>query len=531
MRTQQHRVRKLTHTRENIVTHLAFLHQAQVGAAVGCFLDSSDLNNAGASYFIEGQYVCSDEAEYNNQFNNCSWRQVNFNSLSNPSAVNSTQVAEPAIFAWKEQDSEVDLQTVQVPNDGQLHIGARAYDNGDGSWDYEYAIHNMNSDRCVGSVAIGVGSAATNVGFHSVPYHSGEVIDSSVWSMQQNGGSLSWATSTYDQNQWANAIRWGSVYNFRFTSTSPPVKGTVVLGLFKPGSGADTIEVQCIAPKGTPVDPCTLPLGPCPADVDGDYVVAVGDLLEVIGSWGECGDGTYRPVADVDGSCCVEVGDVLAVISAWGADCATAGACCLPAGGCSEGSSDDCNSMGGTYLGDESTCAQSNCPETGACCFSDGGCDDLMITNCINKGGGFQGEGSACETEKCPVAGSGDECNNAMIASVGANAFETNTATPSGNEPDSSQCSGTYLDWANSQDIWFSFVPSQSGSTLFTTCDSSSYDTSMVLYQGECDNQIACNGDSNNGSGCQAYHSAIEHNVSAGENLLHSNWRMERRYR
>ena len=140
--------------------------------------DISDANNPGAMYFIEGQYVCSDEAAYSNQWNNCSWRQVDFSSFTNPSAVNQTQVAEPAIFAWKEHDPEVDLQEIQVPNDGQLHIGARAYDNGNGTWDYEYAVHNMNSHRSVREFSINVGGAIlTNVGFNDIDYHSGEIID------------------------------------------------------------------------------------------------------------------------------------------------------------------------------------------------------------------------------------------------------------------------------------------------------------------------------------------------------------------
>ena len=144
--------------------------------------DISDASNPNAIYFIEGQYIASDEAPYSNQWNNCSWRQVDFSNLTNPSAVNQTQVADPAIFAWKEHDPDVDLQMIQVPNDGQLHIGARAYDNGNGTWDYEYAVHNMNSHRSVGSFSIHVGGAiVTNVGFHDIDYHSGEVMDSTDW--------------------------------------------------------------------------------------------------------------------------------------------------------------------------------------------------------------------------------------------------------------------------------------------------------------------------------------------------------------
>ena len=140
-----------------------------------------------------------------------------------------------------------------------------------------------------------------------------------------------------------------------------------------------------------------------------------------------------------------------------------------------------------------------------------------MSADCSELGGGFQGEGTNCKTTDCPVAGTGDECSSPLIASNGQNAFETNTATPSGNEPDESQCQGTYLDWGNSADIWFLYVAPSSGSVHFTTCDGNSFDTSMALYKGSCDNQVACNGDSDGETGCQAYYSAIDYDVENGE--------------
>jgi len=72
-------------------------------------------------------------------------------------------------------------------------------------------------------------------------------------------------------------------------------------------------------------DPCDDPLDDCATDIDGDNVVAVSDILEVIAAWGLCGDGTFRPTGDVapmpNGDCCVDVADILAVIAAWGNEC------------------------------------------------------------------------------------------------------------------------------------------------------------------------------------------------------------------
>jgi len=307
------------------------------------------------------------------------------------------------------------------------------------------------------------------------------------------------------------------MYNYSFTASASPVVGNIQLGLFKPG-GPDYFSMSTSIPGGAPVDPCDLPLGSCPEDVDGDSMVAVGDILAIVGNFGDCGDGTYRPVGDVDGDCCVSVSDLLAVVGAWGNDCTPVGACCLSGGGCSDGMTETaCLAAEGDYAGDDSTCETTNCPQPGACCFDDGSCASVMSGDCSELGGGFQGEGSDCASANCPVAGAGDECSSALIALNGANEFETNTATPSEGSPDESQCEGTYLDWDNSADIWFLYVPSASGIVQFTTCDSNSYDTSMVLYEGSCDNQVACNGDGDGGNDCQSYYSAIDYDVNAGD--------------
>ena len=83
----------------------------------------------------------------------------------------------------------------------------------------------------------------------------------------------------------------------------------------------EAIEVA----EATLADPCEDSLVDCAEDVDGDGIVAVSDILSIIGNWGNCGDGSFRPVGDIaplpNGDCCVTVADILAVISAWGNEC------------------------------------------------------------------------------------------------------------------------------------------------------------------------------------------------------------------
>ena len=65
-------------------------------------------------------------------------------------------------------------------------------------------------------------------------------------------------------------------------------------------------------------DVCSCP-DSCPADVDGDCVVGVKDLLFLLGSWGPCVEPCppFCP-ADFDGTCDVGVLDLLLLLGSWG---------------------------------------------------------------------------------------------------------------------------------------------------------------------------------------------------------------------
>ena len=59
----------------------------------------------------------------------------------------------------------------------------------------------------------------------------------------------------------------------------------------------------------------------CDGDTNGDNLVNVGDLLQVIAVWGtDCNIGNGCD-EDIDGSGFVDVGDLLLVIANWGNDC------------------------------------------------------------------------------------------------------------------------------------------------------------------------------------------------------------------
>ncbi|HJO16555.1 MAG TPA: hypothetical protein QF800_06665, partial [Phycisphaerales bacterium] len=237
-------------------------------------------------------------------------------------------------------------------------------------------------------------------------------------------------------------------------------------------------------------------------------------------SWvgdGYCDDGTYTwngvsiylncDEFNCDGGDCTCEGD-------------PTGGCCIGTS-CSVETGADCEAAGGKYLGDGTSCSGDPCggsDPTGACCIGTS-CSVVTEANCS---GAWQGEGTNCSGNPCGGGGDGDSCDDATAVGEGSHAFDTSNATDSGyGDPDETQCDGTYLDWGGSQDVWFVWNPSADGTATFHTCDTSSYDTSLVLYEGpNCNSltQIACNGDYDGGSsGCQDYHSQIDDvSVSGG---------------
>ena len=255
-----------------------------------CQVHVDDLNstlNPGALYYAEAQYVTPDDAAALNQNNNSSYERVTFSGTTNFSASSggSTVRERAAIQAWRASDPSVTETFIDTPENsgpnptGRLILAAKATDMGGGVWDYEYALYNMNSDRSVSFFKVDVPSGlnVTNIGFHDVPYHSGDgynsntatpvTYDGTDWPGAYGGGVVAWAVVNASPIENSNALRWGTMYNYRFRVNSPPTDGEVTLGLFKAVAGQpNSVNARTVVP--TPTVPCA-----CDGDVDSSTTV------------------------------------------------------------------------------------------------------------------------------------------------------------------------------------------------------------------------------------------------------------------
>lgn len=284
--------------------------------------DLDPAQNTGAQYFVEGQYIHPDDAASGNDNNNCSYRKVTIGATWSttqgyPLTLSGATLQQvPAINAWKTIQADVELRDYQVPGDGLFVVAYRASDNGNGTWHYEYAIFNMNSDRSGGSFSVPVpaGVNVTNIGFSAPAYHSGDqnagaagYNQNTPWTGTRTADAVTWNTTPFAQDSTANALRWSTMYNFRFDADQPPQAVAATLGLFKPVTASSTATSVSISGKG-PIAP---PPPSNPSDLNDDGLIDGADLGILLGAWGSTG-------GDINGDGATDGSDLGLLLAAWG---------------------------------------------------------------------------------------------------------------------------------------------------------------------------------------------------------------------
>ncbi len=244
------------------------------GVSHRILVEVDDLNttlNQGATYFAEAQYVtpheyvwCQAHPGECNMYNNASYRPYTVsggptNFFFSPNGP--TVRMQPAIRAWS--GATVNPIEPDPGNDGVFFVGFKVTGPNAGVWHYEYAIYNQNLDRALQAFGVAWSGRVniSNVGFHAPPQHPGWPNDgtpnnqgysSQPWTVTQGSNTMTWSCDPFAQNQSANAIRWGTLYNFRFDADQPPHTSDGTVGFFKTGSPIVVTIQTPEGPSGTP---------------------------------------------------------------------------------------------------------------------------------------------------------------------------------------------------------------------------------------------------------------------------------------
>ncbi|NOT00388.1 MAG: hypothetical protein HOP29_07145 [Phycisphaerales bacterium] len=240
-------------------THTAISHKLQVRDA-----DLMPPLSDGARYFSEAQYIVPHEYRERaasgsaNLFNNVSYTEAEnqgpggvTGDVFSFALLSGTHLEEPAINAWAGA-----TQTVVEPaagEDGRAILACAVTEIGANMWHYEYGVYNMNLDRAIGAFRIPIPPAVTvsNVGFHAPRNHdaepNAETWSNDPWDATVENGWIEWTTDVFATNPLANAVRFGTLYSFRFDANAPPIDVQAEIDTFKIAS-AVPIAVRGPAP-------------------------------------------------------------------------------------------------------------------------------------------------------------------------------------------------------------------------------------------------------------------------------------------
>lgn len=268
--------------------------------------------NPGQIVYLECNYTARDDALAGNNFNNTSCvksvvtgTSPNFNLSLSGSTLRQTAVIE----RWDDEVPGAEVMQANVSGEGRFFIGNYVRDNGDGTWTYNYAVYNLNSDRSGYSFSVPVPASVTvtNINFNDVNYHSGEPFTNTDWTGVRGASDVTWtADNTFAGNANANALRWGTTYSFWYTANTAPQASTATLTLFKPGAPS-SVTASVRSPEDA---------GGLLGDMNCDGIVSIADIgAFVLAITDPAGYASTFPGCnilngDINGDSSVGVGDI-----------------------------------------------------------------------------------------------------------------------------------------------------------------------------------------------------------------------------
>lgn len=226
-------------------------------------VELADVSDPDALYFVETQIVGIDESGFDAVVNNCAYRQVTFTPGSATATLVGPTYSGPAIYAWRDHGNGIGVPDEDVMiswrelDDAQEYVflGSKATELGLNHWLYDYGVYNMNGNRGVGGFFVNLcdgKSQLIETQFQSPSYHDDldEQILNQSWDVNHDPTStVSWTVEEYEQDPYANAIRWGTMYSFAFEVQNQrgPSQGELAgIAPFGPG------EISDVAQYGVP---------------------------------------------------------------------------------------------------------------------------------------------------------------------------------------------------------------------------------------------------------------------------------------
>lgn len=228
-----------TANKHNGHTHNAISHRLQV--------QDADLANPGARYFAEAIYIAADDIAAGNVLNSTGHREFGISGTA-PNwfcfPITPTVREQLALSSW----TGASRVNIDLPVDGRIIVMHKATDLGGGQYRYDYAVMNYNSLRGVRRFSVPVGTAPiSNIGF-SAPASHDEGYSNAPWAVTIAGGRIEWSCDTFATDPNANAIRWGTMYNFWFEAPAAPVSSAAKVGRYQPGFGPSDVNAAVVGP-------------------------------------------------------------------------------------------------------------------------------------------------------------------------------------------------------------------------------------------------------------------------------------------
>ncbi|MCA8941764.1 MAG: hypothetical protein KDB80_04325 [Planctomycetes bacterium] len=211
----------------------------------------SKIGTAGATYFAMGYYLHKWEPEGNRE-NNMVNKQI---SLSTTGAGSIGSQLYGNVMEDRYTGARVESSANEVGGtayDGRFYVGVHVSNNGDGTWHYEYAVHNR--DNHAGNVRFVVPcsttATVTNIGTKDVDLDSDPFAATNDWTGTHAGNCI-----IFDPGPNARPQGWNTIYNFWFDCDAAPTNGSVEIfgdiSRLNPGANPSVVvasDVPNVAP-------------------------------------------------------------------------------------------------------------------------------------------------------------------------------------------------------------------------------------------------------------------------------------------